>query len=153
VQLEKDFRWFIIYRGVTFTYLKVIFCALLNMKNMHFDNSTLAISGTMAAVFFVNSCLLIPGSFLGLPCISFLLMFHLPQASKERRHQGALSVQVAPPLLRVLRPELHPLFLLLGVLPSTLPYFSDHHFLPRFLPLAAQPPSDSQHILIHTRLH
>lgn len=52
VDLERQYRSFAFYRGIAVTYLKVVFCALMNMINMRFDNSTLALSASMAAIFF-----------------------------------------------------------------------------------------------------
>ena len=51
VNLEKVFRWNLLFKGFQFLYMKGVFCSLMNMNNMNFANATLAMSGTLSAIF------------------------------------------------------------------------------------------------------
>jgi hypothetical protein len=53
VFLERNFRSFAFYKGFEVCYTKIIFCALMNMTNMHFEDTTGGLSGSLAAMFFV----------------------------------------------------------------------------------------------------
>jgi len=52
VNLEKIFRWNLMFKGMQFLYMKGVFCSIMNMTNMNFNNSSLAMSGTLSAIFF-----------------------------------------------------------------------------------------------------
>ena len=52
--LERGYRFQAFYKGIPVCYMQVVFCALMNLINMHYDNQTLILSASLGIFFFVT---------------------------------------------------------------------------------------------------